>query len=208
MELKWTIPELESAAKLGRPVDQQKLAGIQLKHQMDVDEQVYIGDTALSDLGLVNSTSAGGVTNTTAPTGALGSSTWTNKTPDEILSDVNLAITTAWANSGWAVVPGKMLIPPSQYGYISTQKVSAAGNVSILRYLAQSGQKQLDIKPVKWCIGAASANYLTTGHTDRLVVYTQEEDRVRYPMTLLQRTPVQYDAIYHKTSYFGRLGVY
>jgi major capsid protein len=40
MELKWTIPELESAAKLGRPVDQQKFAGMQLKHQMDVDEQV------------------------------------------------------------------------------------------------------------------------------------------------------------------------
>src|SRR5271157_214116 len=43
MELKYSIPELESAAKLGRPVDQQKHAGLQLKHQMDIDEQVYIG---------------------------------------------------------------------------------------------------------------------------------------------------------------------
>ena len=41
MELKYTIPELESAAKLGRPVDQQKFEGLQLKHQMDIDEQVY-----------------------------------------------------------------------------------------------------------------------------------------------------------------------
>jgi hypothetical protein len=40
-----------------------------------------------------------------------------------------------------------------------------------------------------------------------MAVYTQEKDLVRYPMTLLQRTPVQYESIYHKTTYFCRLGV-
>ena len=54
MELKYTILELESAAKLGRPVDQQKFEGLQLKHQMDIDEQIYYGDTVTGDTGLVN----------------------------------------------------------------------------------------------------------------------------------------------------------
>jgi hypothetical protein len=40
-----------------------------------------------------------------------------------------------------------------------------------------------------------------------MMVYTNERKRVRFPMTLLQRTPIQYDAIWHKTTYFGRLGV-
>lgn len=41
MEVKYTIPELESAIKLGRPVDQQKFAGMNLKHQMDTENQLY-----------------------------------------------------------------------------------------------------------------------------------------------------------------------
>jgi hypothetical protein len=47
----------------------------------------------------------------------------------------------------------------------------------------------------------------TAGTVDRMVVYTKDKKRVRYPMTLLQRTPVQYDSIFHKTTYFCRLGV-
>jgi hypothetical protein len=39
-----------------------------------------------------------------------------------------------------------------------------------------------------------------------MCAYTKDKKRVRYPMTLLQRTPVQYDGMYHKTTYFCRLG--
>jgi hypothetical protein len=39
-----------------------------------------------------------------------------------------------------------------------------------------------------------------------MVCYTKDKQRVRYPMTLLQRTALQYDSIYHKTTYFCRLG--
>lgn len=55
MELSYTIPELESAQKLGRPIDQQKYEAIKLKHQMDIDETVYKGDTDLGFTGLINS---------------------------------------------------------------------------------------------------------------------------------------------------------
>jgi hypothetical protein len=218
MELKYTILELESAAKLGRPVDQQKFAGLQLKHQMDIDEQVYYGDTTTGDTGLVNATLVTNVTNVAS--GAQSTPAWTTKTPAEILQDFNEIITSAWAASAWAVMPTRVLLPPSQFGYISTQLVSAAGTVSILKYvqennlLATSGRGKLDIFPCKWLIGAGAGGTIgtesgpSTGTTyDRMVAYTKEKERVRYPMTLLQRTPVQYDSIYHKTTYFCRLGV-
>lgn len=211
MELKYTILELESAAKLGRPIDQQKFEGLQLKHQMDIDEQVYIGDTSTGDTGLVNNSLVTNVSN--LPNGVSASPNWSAKTPDEILADVNLMITSTWAASAWAVMPTRLLLPPAQFGYISTQKVSNAGNVSILKYIQEnnllttSGKGQLEILPLKWLIGAGVGGTLgTTGTVDRAVVYTKEKVRVRYPMTLLQRTPVQYDSIYHKTTYFCRLG--
>jgi hypothetical protein len=211
LELKYTILELESAAKLGRPVDAQKYQGLQLKHQMDIDEQVYIGDTTTGDTGLVNNSLVTNVNNVVA--GVSGQTEWSQKTPDEILSDVNTAITSVWGASAWAVMPERLLLPPTQFGYISTAKVSQAGNVSILKYLQEnnllttSGKGKLIIYPLKWLVGAGVGGTLgTPGTVDRMVVYTKEINRVRYPMTLLQRTPIQYDSIYHKTTYFCRLG--
>lgn len=211
MELKYTILELESAAKMGRPVDSQKFAGLQLKHQMDIDEQVYIGDTSLGDKGLLNSAL---VTPTNVIAGANGTTAWSSKSPDEILADINTALVTTWQTAAWAVMPNQLRIPPAQFGYISTAKVSQAGNVSILKYimdnniLSTSGKGNLNIQPVKWAIGAGAGGTLgVTGNIDRMVAYTKDKNYVRYPMTMLQRTPVQYDSIYHKTTYFCRLGV-
>jgi hypothetical protein len=218
-EIKYTIPELESAARLGRPIDQQKYNAMQLKHQMDIDEQVYIGDTGLSVFGLYNSDSRTGVDKVTAvaniANGVSGSALWTRKSPDEILQDVNEALTTAWGSTGWAVVPSAILLPPGPFGYIATTKVSNAGNVSILKYLHEnnllttSKAGNLSIYPSKWGQGTGVGGTIGTtgaGH-DRMVVYTNEKDRVRFPLTLLQRTPIQYSGIYQLTTYFCRLGV-
>lgn len=210
-EIKFTIPELESAAKLGRPIDDQKHEGLKLKHQMDIDEQVYVGDATTGDTGLVNHTLVANVSN--VPNGALGSPLWSSKTPGEILADVNAFITSVWATSGWAVMPNRLLLPPAVYGYISTQLISSAGSVSILKYLLEnnvlvsSGAGKLEIQPAKWLIGAGSGGTLgTTGTVDRMCLYTKEKKYLRFPMTMLQRTPVQYMSIYHMSTYYCRLG--
>lgn len=212
LEIKFSILELESAAQMGRPVDDQKYEALKLKHQMDVDEQIYVGDSTLGVGGLVNSSLVTNVSN--VPNGAASSPLWTAKTPDEILNDVNNMIVSTWAASGYAVMPQKLLLPPTQFGYISTTKVSNAGNVSILKYLLEnnilvtSGKGTLEIQPAKWLVGAGSGGTIgTAGTVDRMAMYTQEKKYVRFPMTLLQRTPVQYDSLYHKTTYYCKLGV-
>lgn len=211
MELKYTVLELESSARLGRPIDTQKFEALQLKHQMDIDEQVYIGDLTTGDKGLLNNTL---VAAQNLPNGVGGSPHWALKTPDEILTDVNNALTTTWANSGWAQMPSRMLLPPAQFGYISTAKVSSAGNVSILKYILEnnilttSGMGKLEILPVKWLLGGGAGGTVgTAGTVDRMMVYTKAKDRVRYPMTMLSRTALQFDSIFQKTTYYGRLGV-
>jgi hypothetical protein len=204
MQLGWTIPELESAQKAGRPVDTQKYSGMVLKHNMDIDEQVYIGDADLGFTGLVNS---GLITPSNVPNGAGGSPLWANKTPTEILKDVNDLLYAAWAATGFAVVPTKLLLPPQKFAYINGQLVSAAADKSILTYLrensltmAQTG-RPLDIQPVKWLTGRGA------GSTDRMVAYTQAENFVRFPMVPLQRTPLEYRDLRQLVTYFGRLGV-
>lgn len=212
LELKYTTLELESAAKVGRPVDDQKYEGLKLKHQMDIDEQVYVGDSITGDVGLLNHTLVTNVTN--LPAGASTSTTWALKTPDEILKDVNDLLTSAWAASGYAAMPKKILLPPTQFGLISTRKIGEAGTASIMKFLMEnnivtaSGKGQIEFQPVKWLVGAGSGGTLgTAGTVDRMVAYTNDKRFVRYPMTMLQRTPIQYKSIWHMTTYFCRLGV-
>ena len=39
---------------ISRQIDDQKIEGMKQKHQMDIDEQVYFGDTTLNQRGLIN----------------------------------------------------------------------------------------------------------------------------------------------------------
>jgi hypothetical protein len=195
-------------------VDAQKYEGMKLKDQMDTDQLVYIGDPLLSTTGLINQTS--GVVSNVAnvANGANGSPLFSNKVPDEILADFNEIITSVWEASAWAQMPNRILLPPARYGYLVSQKVSDAGNISILRFILENnvtvqnvGQGQLKIYPAKWCIGSGSGGTQGTDSTPgRMVAYTKDPQRVRFPLTPIQKTPLEYRSIYQITTYFSRKG--
>lgn len=211
LELRFTVFELESAAKTGRPIDESKLAALHLKHQMDIDEQAYVGDATLVQAGLLNHPLVTNVTN--VPNGATASPLWSSKTPAEILADVNSMLQSAWAASSFSVMPNRILIPPTQFGLLSTQIISTAGTTSIMKYIKEnnivtaSGNGALTILPCKWLVGAGVGGTLGVSGPDRMVAYTKDRQYVRFPMVPLQRTPVQFMSIYHMSTYYCRLGV-
>jgi hypothetical protein len=210
-EVKYTVPELVKSQKLGMPVDSQKVEGMNLKRNMDLDQIVYYGDSTLGFTGLVNSSSAvGSVTN--VANGAGGTPQWTTKLPPEILKDVNEILTTAWAASGWKVMPNRLMLPPEQYGYLASTMVNTAANYSILTYLLEnnictkSGTK-LEILPLKWLIGAGvGGTQGQLGTVDRMVAYNSDKKYVQFPMTDLQRTPLEYRSLFQITTYWSRIG--
>ena len=201
MELSYTIPELESSQRVGRPVDSQKYEAIKMKHQMDIDEQVYIGDAQIGCKGLVNNDAV--ITPSSVTGGAFATNT---SAPDTILAQVNKLLNDSWAKTGWSVCPSELRLPPAQFAQLVSQKVSSAGNVSVLQFLKDNSLslsingKPLNIQPLKWLVGAGAAN------ADRMVAYTNDKSRVRFPMVPLQRTPLEFRSIFQATTYFGRLG--
>ena len=211
MEVSYTIPELMSAQQLGRPVDAQKYQGMQLKWQMDIDEMVYVGDKAVNQYGMLNNTNVDSTS--FVEEGAKGATQWSEKTHDEILKDINDFIVDCWENAGTAVCPSKLLLPPAQFAQITSRKVSDAGNISILQFIEDNcialkiNGKKLDIQPCKWLTGLGTQAGSPAAGTDRMVCYSQDKNRLRYPLVPLQRTPLEYRSIYHLTTYFGKLGV-
>ncbi|QFH73067.1 DUF2184 domain-containing protein [Atlantibacter hermannii] len=197
MELGWTVVELAAAAKVGRPIDTQKYDAMQLKWNMDTDEQVYRGDTQLGVKGLTNYTGAA-LTN--------AAKTWAASTPDEIRASINKVLSDAWAATGYTLVPRDLLLPPEQFALLSSIIVSTAGNQSLLSYLRENtiayhqNSVPLNIRAVKWLKGAG------VGGTDRMVAYTNDKKYVRFPMVPLLSVPIQYRGIYQLTTYYGKLG--
>jgi hypothetical protein len=177
---------------------------------MDIDQVVYVGDATVSMTGMFNSTAI--TPSSAAPVGTGSSPLWSTKTPAQMLADVNTLLQNTWAASGYSVIPDRILLPPVQYGLLVSQVVSSAGNISILKFLeennlaAQRGGK-LTILPVKWAIGmGVGGTPQVLGTVDRALAYSMDSQRLRYPMTPLQKTPIQYVGIYHVTTYYCRLG--
>ena len=202
-EVSYTSVELERSQLLGRPIDTQKYDAMNMLYQMSTDEQVYIGDTDTGDYGLLNSPL---VTVGAVPAGAGGGTAWSSKTPDEILKDVNDAVEAAWRASGYAICPDKVLLPPTQFAYISSQKVSQAGNVSILTFLEDNSialrvnGRKLDIQPCKWLSGRGA------GGADRMLCYTNDEARVRFPMVPIRRETPYFLGIKYNAPYIWAFG--
>lgn len=207
----YTLPELASAMQLGRPIDAQKMEGMQLLWQMDIDAMVYTGDSEIiangaTVPGLFNNLS---INTANVVNGASASPLWKNKTPQEILADIRSMEVAIWTATGFAFAMRELRIPPAQMVAL-LQPMAIGGTtlaVSILEYLQnnslcmQENGVPLSIKAVKWLVGAGA------GATDRMCGYINEYDKVRFPMVPLQRTPLEYRGIEQITNYYGRLGV-
>lgn len=193
---------------IGRSLDQIYDKGLRLNYNKMLDENVYTGFSDFGTEGLVNNS------NVTASMAAMNagntSRQWKNKTPDEILNDVNTAITNAWANAGYDVdgIPNHIGLPPSLYSYIVGTKVSQAADKSILNYLlenniAKANGVNLVIVPMRQLIGAG------TGSSDRMIAYVNADDKVTFditvPLSRVLTQPSVADMAY-MTAYAGQVG--
>lgn len=200
MELGYTIPELESSIKVNRPIDKVKLDGLNLKANQDADQIGYVGDATVGSYGLLNSPDVV-VTNAAATFTAMLAA----NNQAGILNVFNQGLMGAYTQSGFTIVPNKVGLPPIQFGQLQ-QVVSTAGSVSVLEFLKKNtvasamNGVDLEIVPMKWAVGRGVSG------VDRMVFYTQNESRVRLPITPMQNTPIQYRGLHYLTYYYRRIG--
>lgn len=212
----YSLPELASAAQLGRPIDQQKVVALNMEYQLQTDAQAYFGSTMIpNSYGLLNHPN---FTVTNIPGNGTGSSpNWSTKTAAQILADLATMVYTPWAASGFAVRPNRVALDPDNFNLIQMTPATTAGSKSILQFFLESynsnpGVEKLQVLPLKWCIGAgAGGTLMQAGTVNRAVVYNRFEGPwqnawVRFPTTMLQRTPVQYNGLFHSFFYWGRMG--
>ena len=195
--------DMQRANFIGRSLDQMLQDGIRLAYDKHMDQNTYVGFDEYATTGLVNNPD---VTKTTAATSGTASSTkWADKTPKQILTDINSAITAVWAANEYdeAGIPNHILIPYEQYSYITTAMVSDLGTETIYDFLkkhnvAANHGVDLEIVPTRWVKGAGASG------GDRMVVYVNNRRFVKadelVPLSRVMSAPnvtnVCYDTAY------------
>lgn len=192
---------------IGRSIDSILDKGIRLNYNKSIDQLVYRGFTNVGITGLVNNVN---VVAEMATAGAGGTTEWSTKTVDEILWDINKAITEAWAASEYddSAMANHILLPPNKYAYLVSTRIGTSGDENILSYLLKNNMaaqqnKKLDIYPCRWCSVAG------TNNKDRMVVYVNDKDFTYFdlpvPLTraMTQPSALQFSYI---TVYAAQMG--
>ena len=167
--------DMQKANHIGRSLDQLLTNGVRMTYDKHMDQNVYLGLSGYGTTGILNNPDA--VETTVASNGAAAPSTkWKDKTPDQILVDVNAAIIANWAAAEYdeSAMPNHILLPYEQYAYIMTTKVTDLATETILEFLlhnnaAAKNGGSLYISATRWCKGAG------TGGADRMAVYCNSE---------------------------------
>ena len=202
--------DMQRGNMTGRNIDTLLRDGLRRTYDKHMDENAYVGFESYGTTGLVNNPDAT-VTDAASNGATTGPSTkWKDKTPDQILADINTAILLAWEQAGWDLdaIPNHIILPYEQYNYLATTRVSDLAEKTILTFLmennvaAQNGS-DLFIGATTWCKGAAA-----DGTSDRMVVYCNKERFIAMdelvPLTRALTTPnAQYFC--YDTAYAGNV---
>ncbi len=200
-----SVMEREKMLNIGRDPETFLNKGIRLHCDKVIDRNVYVGFSKVSSTGLINNPN---ITRSAAyPHTAGGTDTqWQRKTADEILDDINSAISALWRDNDCSsdALPNHILIPVQQFGMLVTRKVSDDSERSILTYVLENNIAtqqggELIISPCKWCATAGSSA------SDRMVVYCNRVDRVCFNLTQpLRRMEAEYADMKIKIPYIAQ----
>lgn len=202
--LRVMFQDMQRSNTIGRSLDSLLQDGVRMAYDKHMDENVYAGIKAYGTTGLVNNPDA--VETTAASNGAATPSTkWAAKTPEQILKDVNDALTAGWAANEYdeSAIPNHILLPYEQYLYIMTTKVTDLATETIYDFLMKNNAAakaggDLFIGATRWCRGAG------TGGSDRMVIYNNDRRFVKLdelvPLSRIMSAPnvanVCYDTAY------------
>lgn len=202
--LRIMFQDMQRANYIGRSLDNLLQDGVRMAYDKHMDANTYVGIEEYGTTGLVNNPD---VTETTAASnGQTSASTkWADKTPQQILNDINTALTAVWAANGYdeTAIPNHILIPYEQYTYILNTMVTELATETIMDYvlknnIAAKNGGSLFIGATRWCKGAG------TSSADRMVVYVNHERFVKedelVPLSRIMSQPnvanVCYDTAY------------
>lgn len=165
----FNIQEIREAKALGVPLQQRKANSAKRAMLMLENKIAFFGDADAGLLGLFNHPN---ISRTAVPLNAGSTSTlWANKTPDEILKDMNAAGDFVIESTNGVELADTLVLPLKQYNYVKSTARSSNSDKTILQYFNENNGY---IKQVEWLNELKGAG--TGGTLDAMIAYRKDPD--------------------------------
>ncbi|TPK42300.1 MULTISPECIES: major capsid family protein [unclassified Mesorhizobium] len=195
----YNLEELGTAQLLGMNLSNDKASAARRIAEEKIDSVAFVGDAGKGFLGLVNSTTP---TATTAPADGTGSATtFASKTPDQILRDINGQLTGIFTGTLGAEIADTILLPYSVLLDISTRRIDAVNQTTILEWVMKNNiytlvtGQPLTVRGMFGYLDASGA-----GSTKRMVAYRRSPEVLKFHMPMpfrflpaWQTGPIKFD---------------
>jgi len=167
----YNVQEIRAAQMTGLPLEQRRANAARRAIEELIDRIAQTGDTDTGLVGLLNQSAA---LVYTVPNGASGLQDWADKTPSEILADMNGATNNVVIQTSDVEHPDTMLLPIKQYTQVATQPFNPnnASNVTILEMFLKNSPWVSEVEPWYALTGAGA------GSSDRGLVYKRDPDHL------------------------------
>jgi hypothetical protein len=187
----WNLQEVNVAAMMGRNLGNEKAVAARRVSEMGLYNVAMIGrmpGTAYNEknlTGLINNAAV--PTANVANDGTGSTTTWSTKTPTQILRDVNAGITGVQTTTLETEMADTLLLPTAQLNYIASTLLGTASDTTILEFLRKQNVytattgKPLEIRALRSLAGAGASS------TNRMMLYRKAPDVVRFHLPMPHR---------------------
>jgi hypothetical protein len=175
----YNLQEIRASAKTGKNLPTRKAAAARKAIDKKVDDIALLSRaTDGVNGGLTGLLYNANVTKVTVTTG-VGGYTWALKTAAEILHDLNEVVQDMIDLTGGVEVPDTILLPPVQWGLISTTNMGTGTDTTIKEYFLKN---RPEIKNIEWLAGLHNVNPVpSTGvasNVDVMVAYRRDPSKL------------------------------
>jgi len=172
----YSIQDIRKGARTGKSLPQRKADAARKGNDQLVDKIAWYGDTEYGLLGLLNNPN---ITAGVVATG--GTSTkkkWAEKLPytEEILDDMNDAVTDTFELTNGIEIPDTMLLPIAQQALVAKTRLAAGTDTTILQFFLANNPS---ITTVEWVNEMKAVDPLPSGDTgpkDVMVTYRRDPE--------------------------------
>jgi len=183
----YNLDEIQSSQLTGAALDQRRANAARRSNEQVVNDVAFFGDATSGMGGLFD--------NPNIPTGAVvnpGAGTeWVNKTPDEILFDINDLFADIFETTKMVESGNTLLLPPAQWSYIMATPRASNSDTTIAQFIAQNSPFLKSIDDIIAVNECAAANNPELS-TDAMVAYDRNPDKLQLEIPVeLEMLPVQ-----------------
>lgn len=145
MSYGWNVQEVRAAAMKGTPLTTRKAAAAKRGHLAQENAIAWNGNASAGLPGLLTNANINVVTIPNDGTGA--TTTWSTKTPDLIIRDINLMTRTVHSVSKGVEFADTLLMPITQYNLIFDTPRSSQSDMSIGKWVLENNPH---LKSIDW----------------------------------------------------------